>query len=181
MIGEFLYPDSLPYTPFEDYEYGGVAHQDPSKGLMVKVWKASKVDGWIEVVPVDGSQPPIRFVQVPETANYVSMAFDRNMRVALSWHAGGTSFLFWYNSLTDEYTTTTFPGCFSPRLAHDDKRDLQNALSDVVFVYLRDETLYVRNQRERYGVEHVLGPVPVGYYLRRVGMNNRYRLQFELL
>lgn len=181
VTGEFLFPDSLPYSPFADYEYGGVAHQDPSLGLMVKVWKAYISNGHITVAPVDGSRPPIEFAAVTGLATYVSLAFDQNMRVVLTWFQGSTSFLFWYNSVTQGYETTPYPGCYSPRLAMDDKRSLQTGASDVIFAYIKGKNLCTRTQRDRYLVEDVMTEVEVGRYLRRIGMNTEHRIQFELI
>jgi hypothetical protein len=60
----------------------------------------------------------------------------------------------------------------------DDKRPLQNAVSDVILAYTRSGNLYFRAQRDRYLVEYPLATAVTGT-LDKVGMNTVNRLQFE--
>lgn len=177
--GVIFPPDDRPFSPRQDFDLGGVAHQDPSQGLMVKVWKA-----WIDsafriwVQPEDQSQPAI-FVATAPNAVYISLAFDRNARMTVAWRQGSTVYLYWFDTVTNQFITSMFPGARSPRLTHDDKRPEAALSSDVLLFYIQNDVLYVRNQRDRYTVAHELGPVPRNANLTRVGMASNLRLAIE--
>lgn len=179
VVADFLYPDNRPFNTREDWELGGIAHQDPSQGLRVQAWRCWWEAGAIYIVGEDYSTEPIKVVDTAG-ATYVSLAFDHNMRVTVAWMWQGYMYLYWYNSQVSDYVTDVFPGnC--PRLSHDDKRPTQVAISDVVFFYLYQGYLCCRNQRERYLVEHRLGPVPPKVALLRTGMTTNYRMRIEAI
>jgi hypothetical protein len=54
--------------------------------------------------------------------------------------------------------------------------------TDIILAYIRDNTLYYRQQRDRYGIERTLR---TGLFdsvkLRNIGMARNYRLYFELV
>jgi len=179
--GEFLAPDGRGFTPLEDRELGGVAHQDPSQGLMFKEWRAWIDDlGAIRVQPLDLSQPALLITTGAVGSTYISLAFDRNMRVTVAWRKVNTVYLYWYDSLIEAYRTSEFSGIRTPRLTHDDKRQRAGSSSDVLFFYLRDTHLCMRMQRDRYTIEYVLGTVELTHSLYRVGMTNKQRIQIEV-
>lgn len=181
MEAEFLTPDNRGFDPFEDWERGGIAHQDPSQGIDLKDWRAWKdrASGWILVQPVDLSQPPIQVHQEPN-ATFISLAFDRNMRLVVAWRVVNTSYLYWFEPITNTYTITSYPSTHSPRLSHDDKRERASQWSDVLFFYIRAGQLCVRTQRDRYEIETILAEVGDDVILYRVGMNTKLRMQLEL-
>ena len=164
-----------------DYELGGVALNDPSLGLRVKTWRAwfDKSDGWVYLQ--GGSDTPIQLLQ-DSSITELSLAFDQNMNVALAYMAGETCKLYWYDSLIEDYTTTTFAGARSPRVALDDKRPVLLGSSDVILAYIRAGTLYYLQQRDRYTVEYELRTdIPDSQRLRNIGMNRNLRMQFEIV
>lgn len=67
----------------------------------------------------------------------------------------------------------------------DDKREGQRDFSDVLLFYLKSEVppvLYMRAQRDRYGVEYEIDPLPVGTTnLVGGGMSKNLRLRFKLV
>lgn len=179
--GEFLAPDGRGFTPLEDRELGGVAHQDPSQGLMLKEWRAwIDAAGNIYVQPVDGSQPALLITTGAVGSDYISLSFDRNMRVVVAWRRVNIVYLYWYDSLIEAYRTSELSGIRTPRLTHDDKRERAGNSSDVLFFYLKDTKLCMRMQRDRYGVEYELANVEFDHALYRVGMSNKNRLQIEV-
>lgn len=178
-LQDFLPPADRPTTLREDLEMGGIAHQDPSRGLMYQVWRAwLEQDGWIHVQPENKSRPAIRVVSAPG-ALYVSLAFDRNMRMVVAWQRGAVIFLHYFDTISGGYITTNFTGCRSPRLTHDDKRDAAGGWSDVIFMYAKGTKVCVRNQRERYGVEHELGDILPTQQLAVIGMTKGYRVRVD--
>lgn len=177
IVGDYLPPDSRPFQSNVDYELGGVAIQDPSQGLMYQVWKAAMVGPNITLTAETTLATTV--LRSAPGATYLSLAFDRNMRPSVAYVIGESVFLYWYDTVTNTYVTTSIPNARTPRLTHDDKRPEASSWSDVVLFYVRDNRIYVRNQRDRYLVEYDFAPIEAGASLLRVGMTNKLRLQVE--
>lgn len=165
-----------------DYENGGIAIQDPSRGLLYQSWRArlfnsGKIDSY---VMLDAREAPeFVWLEIPYMTE-ISFTFDANMRPAVAYVAGGVPYLNWYNTQTQQYTTTQITGSvITPRVILDDKRFLGSLgyqKSDVILAYVRDGNLYHRRQRDRYQDEYLLktGVNP----LIKIGFNRKLRLQY---
>jgi len=175
----FFSPDDIDNQDLVSFELGGIALNDPSQGRMVQVWTAF-VTGQDVMISADNHAPSVLF-SVAGALSAVSLAFDSNMQPAVSFTEDGVVKLYWFDTLAPGFVTTSFPGLSSPsRLSTDDKRQSQEATSDVIFGYVKDGVLYWRQQRDRYTVEYTAGPVPEDMVLYRMGMNTKRRFQFEL-
>jgi len=173
----FLSPDNQVSSLTKDYERGGVAIDDGTQGMLVRDWWAEIVGDDIVIANSDGPQQTL---SKPGTTE-VSLSFDRNMRVALAWVQGGEKYLRWFDPVANAMVETTLDaGIQNPRLCYDDKRVTQESASDVILAYIRSGNLYFRQQRDRYTVERLLGPVPATYLLN-IGMNRGNRLQFQFV
>lgn len=181
----FLYPDGIIFnTILEDYEKGGIALQDASKGINYQPWF-----GWW--VPEDETawlypnlvNTPVAIFTESNVFEF-SFTFDQNMR----WVAGvflndGTFKLRWYDSMVESYVITEMLGVTAFKLCHDDKRDLsvQGGQSDVLFTYIRNNKLYIRTQRERFAIEHLLQEnLPNNLLITNFGMHERLRVQWRM-
>lgn len=180
VAGDLTFPDDQVVSPLQDYELGGVAIGDPSRGLTFQPWR-SHVDslGRVRLQPMNAA-PTI--VHTEPGITELSFAFDQNMRPALGYVVAGLVRLRWYDSTVSNYVITDFPGLRSPRLSLDEKRPmLFGAISDVIFAYIRDSDLCYRQQRDRYLTEYVLrGGVMSNQRIVSMGMNNSQRLQIEV-
>ncbi|GAB2899693.1 hypothetical protein ACCI51_18185 [Microbulbifer echini] len=175
----FIGGAALPVRNITDYERGGVAIQDPSKGLNFQTWRARILNDGKAIV-LDAQQ--VRASTVISGANIteVSLAFDQNMRPVIAYVEAGTAKLYWYDSSQNAQVTTTFAGFITPRVSLDDKRPLQQHISDVIFAYLKNGNLYHRRQRDRYGTEYLLASNVSSPGLVKIGMSRNFRLQFLL-
>lgn len=182
IVSDILSPDGRDRVDFSvDYELGGIALNDPSQGLQYQVWVAYVRDGTIYARPEDGGAETA--ITSDTNITEVSLSFDQNMRPTLAYVANGVTKLYWYDTQIGGPTTTTFAGAFSPFLTLDDKRESQLGTSDLLFFYLRDGSLYYRQQRDRFGVEYQLAtgiPVSVDRIVR-VGMGTNLRLQVVII
>lgn len=192
VLGQFTGPRALPVSGLVDYEHGGVAIQDPSRGLMYQTWRARVIGRDI-------------FLSAPNTPEFVayagsaiitevSLAFDQNMRPAIAFVEGGRAKLLWYDSaIPGETVTELAAAVITPRVALDDKRQSQLGISDIILAYLRDGALYYRQQRDRFLVEidptadmpeeereAARAQVAASGGLIKIGMNRQLRLQFML-
>lgn len=178
--GAILDPDGLGSVGAEDWEKGGVAVQDASQGLMSHTWRiyVSALDVMLQR---NGEAATVLFQQ--SGIIEIALAFDQNMRPVVAYRTSNNfTFLRWYDSAAQVYTTDTFSDIRNARLTLDDKRAASTDFSDVIFAYLRGTSLCYRQQRDRYTVEYVLSAgLPSNTKLRSVGMADNLRLQFELI
>ncbi|WP_299589679.1 hypothetical protein, partial [uncultured Microbulbifer sp.] len=170
---------ALPVRAITDYERGGIALQDPSRGLNVQTWRARVLEDGRAIV-LDAQQVRASTVITGVNITEVSLAFDQNMRPVIAYVESGTAKLYWYDSSQDAQVTTSWPGFITPRVSLDDKRQLQSSVSDVIFAYLKDGNLYHRQQRDRYGTEYLLASNVNSPGLVKIGMSRNLRFQFLL-
>lgn len=180
----FIGAAALPITPLRDFETGGIALNDASEGLQYQVWHARvvrNVDTGLDDIIVGAESVADTVVYSGTDITQLSIAFDRNMRLHYAWVESGDCKLHWYDSVAEEMTTTNFGSTFiTPRLTHDDKRELQSAKSDIIFAYLKGGDLCYRQQRDRFDTERVLKADTGSAGLIKIGMNTANRLQFML-
>lgn len=171
--------------PMLDRENGGVALQDPSQGLLVRQWLGTASSTQIQISTQGVS--PIVVVNDVDISEF-SFSFDQNMNVVVAYVAGGVTKLNWFDVMVPGQVTTSFGSLVTPKVSLDDKHELANDTSDVIFSYIRDGSLYYRQQRERYQTERLLADATTleengisDPRLRRIGMNVNLRFQWEFL
>ena len=179
MSALYLPPDDRVTTPFTDYELGGVALSDASKGLMARNWTCwvDQYNAWLQM---DGAAPILLFQELDLTE--ISFTFNQNMRWCVTYIQAGVMKLKWWDSLVNAYATTSFFAARTPKVALDDKRYTQLGKSDMILAYIRDNKLCYRQQRDRFTVERVLRDnLYPGTRLKNIGMGKNLRMLFELV
>lgn len=182
VIGEFEAPRDFPaYTALENYELGGLGIGDTSAGLRTNTWRG-RVIGDDVILDTEGVPETVVF-SAPGITEF-SFTFDQNMRPFIAFTADETSKFYWFDPTVSQFVVTELPaGSRNPRCTLDDKRALQNSISDIILAYLRDSSLYFRAQRDRYLIEYVLyapsGANPPLEVLEQVGMADNLRLRFR--
>lgn len=173
----FLSPRDAPPQPLIDYERGGAGISDPSEGLMVKSWRMIwKADQFIIDAPATAPTVLLERANVTE----FSFTFDQNMKPFITFVDDLGAWYWWYDVTLPGYRMVQLPaGSITPKCSLDDKRLNQVSVSDIILAYMRSGSLYYRQQRDRFGVEYLLKE-NVGGYLRRIGMNNIWRFQFDI-
>ena len=182
IVANTVDPVKQPGDFFVDWERGGVALNDPSEGLLAKLWK-------LEVVKNESGTQDVQ-VSAPGTATTIlfsgsdiseaSLAFDQNMRPFVAYVQGGLAKIYWYDTAIPGQTTTVLSSDVkTPKCTTDEKRPWHLDISDIVLAYIRAGNLCVRYQRERYQNEHVLKAVGATAELVSVGLNKAGRLQFR--
>lgn len=160
-----------------DSHYGGVAIGDTSLGIQYQLWSAIVNGPNIDLV---APNTPQFTLLAGVNAEWVALAFDQNARVFVAWcTAAGALSYYYFDTLTNQYKTSSVPTnpiyrCFA---ALDDARPEESSIADVLLAYVKpDGNLALRAQRDRYGVEYVLGAAPA--VLVQIGMNRGNRFQF---
>lgn len=176
---QFRYPRNVPRAPLIDYEYGGVALNDATKGLRYQVWKGEYIDE--QIVLSAPEVPAFALLDLPNVSEF-GFTFDQNMNPFVAYElTTGEARFYWFDSTIPGFTTTTLPaGSMSPRCALDDNRALQIPVSDIILAYVREGSLYFRAQRDRYLVEYLLSSSIGDSRLLQVGLSEQLRFQFQL-
>ena len=181
--GNWLAPDDIARSPLRDWDYGGIAIQDPSQGMRYQLWRADwdSTDHTLRLTALR-TAVTVDLLEV-EDVSEVTFTFDQNMRWSAAVRAAGTTNLHWYDASVGSYVVTEIPGARSPRLALDDNRPEQINMgsSDMVLTYMRGTTLCWRIQRDRFLQEYTHPtPFAMSTIIRRFGMSDKLRLQWEL-
>lgn len=177
MPGAFLPPRNAPPQQLIDYEMGGIAISDPSRGLQVKTWRMRYIDGDF-VIDAPGVAPTTVYTR-PSVTEF-SFSFDQNMKVFITFVDNTGPKYYWYDATIPGYALVSLgAGVISPKCSLDDKRLNEVSISDIILAYVRSGNLYYRQERDRFSTERLLAN-SVGGYLRRVGMGTGLRLQFEI-
>lgn len=178
----FVGARALPTSKIVDYEDGGIAIQDTSKGLMYQRWRAllinpGRSDSYVQLDAESVS--PFTLISLPGITE-ISISFDQLMRPTIAYVQSNIAFLRWYDSSVSDYVTTEIgAGIITPRVALDDKRFAATngyQTNDIVLAYIKAGDLYYRQQRDRYSIERLLkiGVKP----LIKVGFSRGLRFQF---
>lgn len=157
-----------------DQEDGGIALQDPSRGLMYQVWTAEARDGGVWLSAPNFPAQLIRAGNITEC----SIAFDRAMNWVLAFVEDGQSKLSFYSAAESGRVEIDLVG-INPRVIHDDKRPTQSDVGEVLVFYLRSGELFQLRQRDRFGAEISIGGENI-VELGKVGMGKNLRLIFEV-
>lgn len=170
-----------------DFEYGGVALQDPSRGLQYQVWRSVLRNGFIYLSAPN--TPEYVYLDLPNVTEF-SFTFDQNANIIFTYVQNDVVKLRWWDTSLGAYTVSEFQGDkITPRITLDDKRELQRGISDVILFYVKpirngagdiiDGSLCKRVQRERYLIEHVVA-TEVTDGIIKCGMLNNWRLGVQL-
>jgi hypothetical protein len=176
----FLSPDTNKFEPYIAYELGGVDLQDTSEGTTSYTWVARYSHNAI-TIERDGLEKYTILTELSGVSS-IDMTFDQNMNVILAYDIAGTSYLYWFDSVIQDYTTSVFPNTRSPRLTRDDKRPQFINTSDVILAYINTAgELKYRQQRDRYTIEYLLGSgVQSSVIIEKIGMTTTNRIYFKL-
>lgn len=181
----FLAPDNFSSKiQTVDRELGGIAISDPSQGLQYQEWECSWLfsDSTISVYPV-GSTTKTPIIVVPNVTK-VSFAFDANMRPSVAYTSNNISYFRWFDTVSNDYTTSTFAGARDMCVTHDIKTQelVQSNVTDVLLFYLIGNGVFYRRQRDRYTIEYKIATLSNDKaILRNAGLaaNNRVQLKLE--
>lgn len=186
VTADWLPPDELDRIWTEDYEAGPVAIGDPSLGQAYQVWHLTynSGPGTFTVTPqTTGS--PVDVLTGFTNVEQCTLAFDQNGNVTLGFTQAGVAKLYWYDTQQAQYVTDTLTDFIYPSVCMDDKRTTQNTANDILLFYTKQQIdstydLFVRYQRDRYTIEHLLAE-DIPPYVYKFGMHAGLRVQIGLL
>jgi hypothetical protein len=160
-----------------DWEDGGFGINNTNYGLLYQIWNC-----WIDhdkvIISAPNTNPTVLITLSGLTE--VSFTFDQNMHPVLAYVQNEISKLLWYDSLEGKQTIKILDtDVITPRVALDDKRAEQSAVSDIILAYFRGSSLYIRLQRDRFLIEYLLKE-NINGKLVKIGMNRGMRFEFVI-
>lgn len=173
-------PDNLSgFTRQVDYERGGVALHDLSRGLLYQNWKLAYDRVSKEVVLTNESG--FRWVMFTSLGlTQLAIAFDLSMTPYVAYTEKGATWMRWVMA-DGSHEKMVIPGATQPRLTLDDRRLGNEGDADVLLFYLKGTQICMRVQREGFLDEHIMANDVDGTRLGRVGMTTGMRVQVEVL
>lgn len=181
----YLWPDGVRTSVLKDQERGGMGLQNPAPSLMYQPWYFEVLDRRLLV----SSATHLRSVLIEHTSAIVEISgtFDQNMNPCVAFvDQIGAGWLYWYDTAVGaqvldllETTIGLGEGFISPRVCLDDKRQSQSATSDIILAYMRNSSLFMRVQRDRFRVEYLLA-TQINGRLLDIGMNKGNRVQLKI-
>lgn len=165
-----------------DFEDGGVALNDTSKGLRYQVWRADiQARARIELTALTTKQKETVYTATGDRVTDISFTFDGNMNPILAFVEDGVPKIKWYDSSEQAMVVTDLAeGVKSPKVFNDEKRQYFQSDAEVLLVYIRDKALYYRLFRERFTIERLIANDITTDTIDKVAMLTNYRVGIAL-
>lgn len=195
--GRLIHDISEEVSPHLDFKPGGINIQDPTKGLDYQIWRGRLLnpESNRSKIVIDGRySPEMTLLEYPHISEF-SFSFDFTMRPMAVFVANEieqignqqqlfkNTYLYWFDNTLGRYALIFLGSVIrTPKILVDDARENESGFyskSDVCLFYWRSGSLYVRYLRDRFTEETLLKRnIP---YIESIGMNEHYRLQFNLI
>jgi len=158
MAGKFLLPRRA--NLIIDTEFGKTTLNE-THGNRNQIWECFYEDDQIKVK----KDNEVIVLHTISDVIALSLSFDLNMRPAFTFTTIAGTFLSWYNPAVAAQVLTSL----------DDFRDSQTNNADIILSYIKDDKAYMRLQRERYEIEHLVSKAK---RLVQAGMMENLRFGF---
>jgi hypothetical protein len=181
-VAEFLPGDDSPKLSAVSRELGPTTLRAPDVvDLLARMWVCELVAPNVILYPESNPLSSETLFAAPAGAKTVSLAFSQTGWPHVVVGGDGGAWLWWYDTLAQQYATLVLPDLATPILTMDDKRrdaSLSNR-NDIIFFYIAEPGLCYRLQRQRFATEHVAAH-DVGGAIVRAGMAADWRLYVEI-
>ena len=152
-VAPFIAPRGSQANLLTSYEYGGIALQNTSAGLLYQVWKAECPNPTAGNILLSApNTAPFTWLIIPGITE-LSLTFDQNMLPFLAYVLNGNCYYYWFSDVYNTFVTSQLEaGAKTPRCSLDDKRQASiiGNISDILLFYTVAGELYYRQQRDRY-------------------------------
>lgn len=159
-----------------------------SQGVLnSRYWKVSQdsLTGVVHIAGAVGSEwgASIDLFLEESPIGQISLSFDQLGRPLVFYRVGTSTLkLYWYDPLLQESVNVVFAEGIDPLAGFDFPQDTGQPFTDALLFYVRDNSVYMRVQRDRFNVEY-LCPVTdkTGVKLNSTGLrvDNRYQVEYQ--
>lgn len=125
---------------------------------------------------------PVTLFTEPREIKEISLSFDQLGRAVVFYRVGEDDlYLYWFNAMTQVNEIKYLGKGTNPIAGFDIIDDTSDPTSDVMLFYVRDDTVFMRIQREDYSIEYNTGVTKTGIRLSSSGIriDNRFQVIYS--
>ncbi|MCE2597190.1 hypothetical protein K6Y31_20665 [Motilimonas cestriensis] len=177
-------PQPNPLTWYHATSLGPIALSDGSQNLNARFWHINQVNGEVFIYGAEGVSwgAGVKLFDEPVAIVSMDLTFDQNGRPIVFYTLDNVDIkIHFYDSNLGRVDTRVFTQGAYPLAAFDVPQNASSAISDACLFYVRDNTAYMRVQRDRFEIEHNLGITHPGLILLSAGLNknNAFQINYE--
>ncbi|WGH49669.1 tail fiber protein [Alishewanella phage vB_AspM_Slicko01] len=159
---------------------GGIELNNSQGRLDTRYWLVvvDGVDVKIAGANGNGWGTPVTIFEEPDIIVEISLTFDQTGRPLVFYKTSTDELrIFWYDSVLEDYTIKLITSGNSPITCFDFPQDAGLSFTDILLFYVRDNSLFMRVQRDRYNIEYDTGVNIEGIRIVSAGLRIDSRLQ----
>jgi hypothetical protein len=126
---------------------GPIAVNDISQGLRARIWTLNYTGGDVVLA---GHGALFSDAGVTE----LSLTFDQSGRPFVAYRTSGMVKIWWFDPIAGENAITDIAMGDQPFCHLDERRPELVGISDVLLIYRRGGSIYLRQQRDRFTIEY---------------------------
>lgn len=174
----------LPVAPISSISLGPIALSDSKGKLNSRYWTTYQDGSNVVISGGSGSgwgSPTILFSE-PTPILIISLTFDQLGRPLIFYMVDPfTLKLYWYDPVIQDSVNVQIATGYDPIACFDFPQDTGQSFTDAILFYVRDDRVYMRVQRDRFGIEYDTGAIHEGLRLVSAGLRVDNRLQVEYI
>lgn len=133
---------------------------------------------------IPGYGPAKALFSEPLEIQQISLTFDQLGNPLVFYRVGANTLkLYWYDPVLQQNVTTVLASGTDPQAGFDFPQDTGQDFTDALIFYVRNDTVYMRVQRDRFSIEYECPASQPGIRLVSNGLrvDNRYQAVYEYL
>lgn len=181
-------PDSISFDYLTDTEIGPIELQDPSQGLLARVWRARVVESKLLLAKVNDEG-----TDYVDEIELIDLGFSDVVEIDLAFTQNGDPvvgierephqlYIYYFDPTIPAFTVQYFGPGRNPRVLLDDPFDIPNSDVQVFYISDTENCVVYRQQRDRYQTEYLTPINGVGArFLEEVYRGTDLRLHLAML
>lgn len=176
-------PFSKNLSPLKGVFLGGHSSKsfDGLKDPVNWVYEYNPLIGKLTLQREDGKSEIITIFEDKKGLDFISVVWDRQMQLVLTYVIGSTSYIYYWDALEDKYVEKDMEGTYikATLISH---YTLHSSFSQVVVGYVKnDKELCIRLQQDRYSREYLVKKFENKIKLYSISYTNKNRFQYEVM
>ena len=158
---------------------GGLFLNDSKGRVNQRWWVAYPANGEVMVRGSTGSvwgEEQLLFIEPTPIVN-LALSFDQLGRAIVFYQTQNDLRLYWYDPIAQQNEVKIMSAGQCPIACFDFPQDTSQGFSDVILFYVKDNTIFMRVQRDRFDVEYNTGVTLPNVKLISCGLRVDNRLQ----
>lgn len=176
-------PFSKNLSPLKGVFLGGQSSKsfDGLKDPVHWVYTYEPLLGKLSLQREDKNSEIITVFEDKKGLDYISVVWDRQMQLVVSYVIGSSSYVYYWDALEDKYVEKVIEGDYikATLVSH---YTLHSSFSQVVLGYVKNQKdLCIRLQQDRYSKEYLVKSFENKIKLINISYTNKNRFQYEVM